>query len=277
MRCDLHVHTTASDGTVTPAALITQACETGIGRLAISDHDTLAGYDEAAKSLSADASTSLELIPGIELSTQWEKTGIHVLGLNFNPASDAIRDAVCHQQNARQRRAERIAEKLEKLGIPDPLAGASRIAGAASIGRPHFAQYLVESGIVASTEMAFKKHLGAGKAGDVREFWPSMPQIIEWIRDAGGTAVLAHPAKYNLTRSKLVRLIDTFRDAGGLGMEVISGAQSDGETARLAKLCNQMNLLGSAGSDFHRPGQRWAMLGQVPPIPGSCTPVWDQW
>lgn len=277
MRCDLHVHTTASDGTVTPTALITQACETGIGRLAISDHDTLAGYDEAAKSLSTDASASLELIPGIELSTQWEKTGIHVLGLNFNPASDAIRDAVYHQQGARQRRAERIAEKLEKLGIPDPLAGASRIAEAAPIGRPHFAQYLIESGVVANTQIAFKKYLGAGKAGDVREYWASMPQIIEWIRDAGGTAVLAHPAKYNLTKSKLVRLIDAFRDAGGLGMEVISGAQSAGETERLAKLCNQKNLLGSVGSDFHRPGQRWAMLGHVPLIPGSCTPVWDHW
>ena len=273
MTIDLHSHTTASDGSLAPRQLIERALEQGVRTLSITDHDSIAAYQH----LQPHSELPLTLVPGIELSTVWQGTAIHVLALNIRLDSDAILAAVSQQGRARSKRAELIGARLEKLGIKDALDGARRLAGNGWIGRPHFAQYMVDSGVVPDERRAFKKFLGSGKPGDVKQLWPALEQIIEWARDAGGTTVLAHPSRYRLTRSKLKLLLEGFVAAGGQGMEVVSGRQQHEEIQHLAALCRGLGMLASCGSDFHRPGRPWSELGQIPPIPAGCKPVWEHW
>ena len=273
MNIDLHCHTTASDGSLEPRQLIERAAQQGVEILSITDHDSIAAYEQ----LQPRSELPLTLVPGIELSTAWQGTTIHVLALNISLDSDAMRAAVSEQSRTRSERAEMIAEKLEKLGIKDALVGARKLAGKGWIGRPHFARYLVDTGAVPDERRAFKKFLGNGKPGDVNKLWPGLEQIIEWSRDAGGTTVLAHPSRYRLTRSKLQRLLQGFVAAGGQGMEVVCGRQKAEEITQLAILCRDNKMLASCGSDFHRPGRPWSELGQAPSIPTGCKPVWEHW
>lgn len=271
MHIDLHTHTNVSDGKLSPAELVERAITKGVRVLSITDHDTTLAYQQL------DLSASMPgLIPGIELSTYWNKTGIHIVGLNIKLDSNAITEANNFQQNARLVRAEEIAEKLERQGIMKAFDGARKIAGNDNIGRPHFAQHIVNTGAANSINEAFKKYLGAGKSGDIKKYWASLPRIVSWIRDAGGIAVLAHPLKYKLTRTRLVSLIDDFIDAGGEGMEVVSGNQISADTRQLARICNQKNLLASCGSDFHEPDLTWSELGEFSTLPKDCVPVWDR-
>lgn len=269
MHIDLHTHTNVSDGKLTPDGLVQHAVSNGVEILSITDHDTVAAYQQLNKE-----DLSIRLIPGIEFSTFWNKIGIHIVGLNVNLNSVALNEAVTYQHHARQVRAEAIAERLEKLGVKDALTGAQQIAGNDNIGRPHFAQYLVNTGAATSINHAFDKYLDA-KSGDIKKYWATLPRIISWIHDAGGIAVLAHPLKYKLTRTKLTAMLDDFVDAGGHGMEVISGRQLAHETNDLAKICLRKNLLASCGSDFHQPDQHWSDLGKYPPLPKDCKPVWE--
>jgi 3',5'-nucleoside bisphosphate phosphatase len=269
MNIDLHTHTNFSDGKLSPDELVQRAIANGVEILSITDHDTVNAY-----SYLGNIDASITLIPGIEFSTFWHKIGIHIVGLNVKLNSDALNEAITHQHQARRARSEAIAERLEKLGIKDALAGAQKIAGNDNVGRPHFAQHIVNTGAATSIHQAFDKFLDS-KSGDIKKFWATMPQIVSWIRDAGGLAVLAHPLKYKLTRTKLIELLDDFVEAGGHGMEVISGKQLAHESADLAKICNQKNLLASCGSDFHRPDLHWSDLGKYPPLPKDCKPVWE--
>lgn len=270
MNVDFHSHSTCSDGALGPAALLDRAREHGVTALSITDHDTVAAYGQEG----IDAS-GVELVPGIELSTRWQRTGIHVVGLNIDPHSAVIREGVARHRHARTRRAERIAERLAQRGLGDCLEGARALAGAGAIGRPDFARHLVAAGHVPTVEAAFKRYLGDAVVGDVREHWADLAEVIRWIRDAGGIAVLAHPLKYRLTRSKLKRLLADFMAAGGLGLEVVSGQQLAQRTEDLARLCRELGLLASRGSDFHGPGAPWSELGRAPELPRDVTPVWE--
>lgn len=269
MSIDLHTHTTASDGQLTPVELVCAAHAAGVELLAITDHDVVDAYAGLA------APRGLSLVTGIEFSTSYARQGIHVVGLNVALESDAMRTALAVQRSARVERAARIAERLRKRGIANALAGAARHAGGALLGRPHFAAWLVEIGACADREQAFKKYLGRG--GGVIETWPPLQDIIGWIHGAGGDAVLAHPAKYGLTRQRLDRLAGAFAAAGGRAVEVISGMQRPELTHDLALLAARHGLAASAGSDFHQPDQPWAQLGRVPALPSGCAPVWDRW
>lgn len=268
---DLHSHTTLSDGVLTPHELILRALEKGVDALAITDHDTLDAYREIPAH-----NDKIRLVPGIELSTQWGACGIHVLGLNIDLNSDAITHAARTQSEIRLDRARRIAENLHKKGIEDTFEGAKKLSIGGYIGRPHFARHLINIGKADSMQAAFKKYMGDGKAGDVKKHWAELPQIIQWIRDANGIAVLAHPLKYKLTRTRLKRLLDSFIEAGGQGMEVVSGQQTTQQTSDMAQLCEQKHLLASCGSDFHMPGKPWAELGVFAPMPRYLKPVWDR-
>ena len=272
MNVDLHCHTNLSDGSLAPSALIDLAVERNIDMLSITDHDTLAAYRAIN-----EAPANLRIIPGIELSSQWRKSGVHIVGLNLDISSDSILEAVAQQSKARSERGEKIAEKLHRLGFENCLEGAISYTSGGQVGRPHFAQHLVAIGAVSSVAQAFKKYLGAGKAGDIKEQWADIPTVVSWIREAGGVAVLAHPLKYKLTRTKLVDLLGEFADAGGEGMEVISGRQVPSITKDLSILCNKHGLLASCGSDFHSADQPWAALGKVGALPESCMPVWHRW
>lgn len=269
---DLHCHTTASDGQLEPQALVEAAAAAGVTTLAITDHDTTAAYDQIAT-----VPDTLTLIDGIELSSRWRNSGVHVVGLNFDRHHPVMQEAVTVQMKRREERSERIAEVLARKGFTGTLAGARSFAGRDAVGRPHFARYLESIGAVRSVDEAFRKYLGNGKAGDVKQMWPELEEVVEWVLAAGGVPVLAHPAKYELTRTRLRALLDDFIAAGGRAMEVCSGQQPPNLTRDLAALCNERELWASVGSDFHQPGQPWAVLGRYAQLPDSCEPVWRHW
>lgn len=270
---DLHTHTNKSDGALPPNELVQRAVDAKIDMLSITDHDTVRAFDD----LTTPIASAMRIIPGVEFSTQWRTLGIHVLGLNVDLSSAALDCAVTFQSEARCLRAEKIAERLASVGIVDALLGAQVEARGGAVGRPHFARFLVECGAVKDTGQAFKKYLGTGKIGDVKQHWATLEQIIAWIKDANGIAVLAHPGKYGLTRTKRIALIDDFQKLGGEAIEVLSGQQDPALTASLAETASAKNMLASCGSDFHSPNQPWARLGMSLVLPKACRPIWHAW
>ena len=269
---DLHSHSSFSDGRLSPEAVVNRAAAQGVSVLAITDHDTIAGLAFAQK---AAQDVGIALINGVEFSGSWGKGGVHIVGLGVDPSSPILIDALKFQMRARDQRAEAIAARLAKAGFVSALAGAQKFAGAAAVGRPHFAQYLMEIGAVKNFNAAFKKYLRAGKVADVKYQWPVMTQIIHWVQEAGGCAVLAHPAKYDLTRTKMCAMISDFAAAGGDAIEVVSGVQAASLSDDLARIANKHNLYASCGSDFHFPDQPWQELGKFSALPQGVRPVWQ--
>ena len=272
---DLHTHSNKSDGILSPCALVSRAKCNNVDILALTDHDTTSGV--AAAQAAAHA-CGLRLITGIEFSTLWQGRGVHIVGLNMAIDNPDFVSVVNGQSLIRKQRAQIIAAKLDAhLGLENSLEAVERIADGAVIGRPHFARLLLEKGLVSKVSQAFSKYLGTGKLGDVKHAWPQLAAIVASIQHAGGVAVLAHPAKYALTRSKLCALVSDFAEAGGQAIEVISGRQESAKTADLAKIANNFGLYASCGSDFHVPGQSWQELGQFSCLPNTVKPVWTLW
>ncbi|HEY9036651.1 MAG TPA: PHP domain-containing protein [Pseudomonadales bacterium] len=273
-RVDLHLHTTASDGTLAPAELVALVASTDVALMAITDHDTLDGYRAVADSAATPA-----LICGIEWSSRWSAGEVHVVGLGMNPEDPVFNERVQTQQAMRPARAARMAERLARCGIADALAGAEAIAQGGSIGRVHFARYLVQCGAVHSEDEAFRRYLGDGGRAHVRCEWPMLADIVHWTQAAGGVAVLAHPLKYRLTRTKLARLMTEFAEAGGDAIEwpyLQKGQDRDLERW----LIRQMTAHGfkaSVGSDFHGQDSRWNRPGKVARLPEGVEPVWTRW
>ena len=145
------------------------------------------------------------------------------------------------------------------------------------VSRSHFAQYLVQQGYAKDFRAVFKKFMVNKKPGFVAGTWAPLEEVISWIKDAGGQAVIAHPARYGLTRSKLMRLIGEFKELGGDALEVVSGSHSKDECFTIAKYANDHGMLSSAGSDFHGPENTWIEIGRIPPLPPGCTPIWESW
>lgn len=278
MIVDLHMHSTASDGTLAPASLMAAAAAAGVDLVALTDHDSLDGLEQAREAAMA---AGIEWLSGVELSVQWQGISLHVLGYDFDPHCEQLRGELAQVQQGRWLRARQIAERLADKRMPGALEGACAMQLAAGgdprqpPGRPHFADWLVEVGHVRDRAEAFRKWLGAGKLGDIRQHWPSLEQGIAWIRKAGGIAVLAHPCQYNLTRSRLRRLLRDLVLAGGHGIEVVNGSQPPEQVAYLGKLCVEFGLLASCGSDFHQPGSPWATLGRMTALPSDCAPLWQ--
>lgn len=272
---DLHTHTKCSDGSLPVTELIDLAIERGITHLAITDHDTVKAHLQLAANNKSYKDNEINIIKGIELSSQWNNMGIHIVGLNIDVNSTAIETAVAHQTQLRLQRVKTIAKKLTQRGFPDITQGATKLAGDSQIGRPHIAQYMVEEGMVSNVGQAFNKYLGAGKVGDVSNIWPDLEKVVEWINAAGGIAVLAHPSRYKMTRTKRRRLMADFADAGGQAIEVCAGNQVPGVAEEMAALCSEFDFYASVGSDFHNPNYKWVKLGQYPKLPISCRPVWE--
>lgn len=269
---DLHMHSTASDGALPPAELVSLCRARGLTHLALTDHDTVAGVAEASAAATREG---LVLIPGTELSTRWAGINIHVVGLLPRGARGPLVEGLASLAEARTRRAERIAERMEKVGLADALQRAREQAGSdRPLGRPDFARALVAAGLVPDIGTAFKKHLGDGKAGDVKALWPELAEAVGWIVAAGGVAVLAHPLRHGLTRRKRGLLLDAFRAAGGQAAELVSGFQNADVTRDLSRQLQERELYASLGSDFHFPGGHLAP-GSMSPVPRTATlPVW---
>lgn len=269
---DLHMHSTASDGALPPAEVVALCRVRGLTHMALTDHDTMDGI---AVAQAAARREGIRLIPGTELSSQWRGINIHVVGLlPEGPRGDLV-TGLAAQAQARERRALKIAERMERVGLADALARAREQAGSPRpLGRPDFARALVAAGLVPDIGAAFRKHLGNGKAGDIKAHWPFLSEVVAWILDAGGVAVLAHPLRHGLTRRKRGLLLDDFAAAGGQAAELVSGFQNADLTRDLARQLQERNLYGSVGSDFHFPGGHLAP-GSMSPVPRTATPpVW---
>lgn len=273
---DLHCHSHCSDGALTPAELVKQAALAGVRVLALTDHDTTAGVAEAE---AAAASLGLHVLPGLELSSAWKGMSVHVVGLGVDIRHPALVEGLERQANARGERARMIAERLEKLRMAGAYEGALALAGHEPnrISRTHFAQWLLAQGKVGSMQGAFDKYLGNGRAADVPMPWLALDEAVALIRSAGGTAVLAHPGRYPLTRTKLRSLITAFVEAGGEAMEVATATEKPDMVRYLAQLAQQNGLEASQGSDFHGPHMPWIHLGRFPRLPAECRPVWRRW
>ena len=269
LNADLHCHTTASDGDLTPAEIVNRAIEQGVDVLAITDHDNFDGFDEAKQA----AGDKIKLISGIEFSSVWNGIGIHIVGLDFDPS--LLEKAVQQQKLARQSRTLKIAERLEKLGVRNALAGAKRFATSDTVGRPHFAKFLVADGYFTTEEEAFKKWLCKSNIGNVKTSWPGIETVVGYITAAKGHAVVAHPHKYKMTNSKLGKFLSAFKAYGGAGMEVCAPGVAPHTQEYFSDLCRRYQLMASRGSDFHTPNNAWTELGRVAPLPDDVVPIWN--
>lgn len=275
LKIDLHSHTKYSDGHLTPQELVLRAHTMQVDVLAITDHDTLDALAEA-HACQAEQKRPMAIINGVEISTRWHGFDIHIVGLNIDPESEYLREKLQGQAAIRLERAKTIAEKLEKCGFSGVFERAQRLAGVGQITRAHFARVLVNNYGVASMDAVFKKYLGKGKRAAVKAQWPDMAEAIEWIQKAGGQAVLAHPAHYDMTTKWLRRLVAEFASVGGDAMETAFPGIGDDKRGIINELTLEHNLLASAGSDFHFPS-RWTELGRNLGIASALTPVWHQW
>ncbi|HBM2098224.1 TPA: 5'-3' exoribonuclease [Escherichia coli] len=272
---DLHSHTTASDGCLTPEALVHRAVEMRVGTLAITDHDTTAAIAPAREEISRSG-LALNLIPGVEISTVWENHEIHIVGLNIDITHPLMCEFLAQQTERRNQRAQLIAERLEKAQISGALEGAQQLAQGGAVTRGHFARFLVECGKASSMADVFKKYLARGKTGYVPPQWCTIEQAIDVIHHSGGKAVLAHPGRYNLSAKWLKRLVAHFAEHHGDAMEVAQCQQSPNERTQLATLARQHHLWASQGSDFHQPCP-WIELGRKLWLPAGVEGVWQLW
>ncbi len=274
LRYDLHSHSLASDGTLSPTRLVERAGGAGIDVLALTDHDTLEGVGEA---VCAASRIGIRLIPGVEVSVSWGPQVIHVVGLGVDPEDKQLQEGLEGLREFRVWRAEEIGRRLEKAGIPHGFAGAKARSNGRLIGRTHFARFLVDEGYEPNVRKVFKHYLVRGKPGYVPGQWTRLEDAVAWILGAGGQAVIAHPARYPLNRGRLRRLLGEFVEAGGVGLEVVSGSHSRDDVFKMAAHARDLGLLASAGSDYHGPEDPWIELGRLPELPDGCIPVWRDW
>ena len=267
MIIDLHTHSNASDGELSPAELVKAAHQAGIRVLALTDHDTVAGIPEAIQAASEEG---VRLIPGVELSSCWQKMDVHIVGLDVDSACPQFLQRLQEQMQRRLQRAQIMAEKLDRLGCHQSFKAAAANAPRGIPARPHFAQVLVDQGLCQNRKQAFTRYLKVAKPAYVKTEWPEMAQAVHWIHQAGGKAVLAHPGRYPLTRAKLNRLVTAFVEAGGDALEVSVSTHTPDMVRQLADLTHRYGLYASQGSDYHGPSTRWVQLGKMPALPSQC-------
>ena len=272
---DLHNHSTQSDGLLSPTQLIELAARSGADAVALTDHDTTQGLEEAARAAKA---VGIEWVPGVEVSVSWGDTTLHIVGLGIDPAAPAIVGGLQSIRDGRYGRGQRVATVLKGMGIPGALEGALALAPNENmLSRTHFARYLVEAGAVKDTQAAFDKYLAKGKPAYVAHQWATLPDAVSWIRGSGGVAVLAHPGRYGLKPWARGELLDEFRRLGGEAIEVVTGSHRPEEYAMWRRIAQEYGFLASRGADYHGPGESPFEPGKLPPLPSGLTPVWSKW
>lgn len=269
---DLHAHSLFSDGSLSPEALIDYALARDIKVLALTDHDSVGGVEEAKHYAEQK---DLRLIPGVELSVIWGNTPLHIIGLGIDSSNQHLQALLSSQFEARRIRAVEIGQKLEAVGLSDAYEKARLLSTDGLITRPHFAQALINEGLCKDMKSAFKRYLKRGKSAYVRVNWTTMEEGLRVMREAGGVTVIAHPLRYGLTNTKLRCLLEDFKSLGGLAIEVVSGISQDRDIAALTALCLEYDLMGSVGSDFHGPGMTPHVMGRLKPLPKVCRFVLD--
>lgn len=272
---DFHCHSTYSDGAFSVEKLLDRVKINGGKYIALTDHDTVDGISTAklyAKKI------GLNFIAGVEISVTWDKNNlVHIIGLNIDENNTTLVNELKNLQNKRFSRGNQIAANLAKVGIPNALDGAMKFcSNINALSRTHFSRYLVEAGF-AKPGKAFAKFLAPNKPGYVPITWASLEDAVKWITNSGGIAIIAHPCRYEYTRTKLLKLINEFKSYGGLGIEVISSSHSKDDAYKIGLIAEQQDLLASIGSDFHNDNESYRTINvginhKLPPY--NCKAVY---
>lgn len=271
---DLHSHSTVSDGLLAPADLVRHAAAKGVKVLALTDHDDVSGLPEARE---AAAGEGMELINGVEISVTWNGRTVHVVGLKIDPEYVPLQEGLATLRAGRLTRAQGMADSLSRIGIGGSMEGAKAHATRGIISRTHFARFLVEHGHAKDVGAVFKRYLVKGKPGYFEHRWASLEDAVGWIVGSGGVAVLAHPGRYDLGRTNMLKLFNEFRELGGTAVEVVTGSHTRDQYLEFARLAHQFGFMASMGSDYHGPGHGYMDMGRLPDLPQNCTPVWRDW
>lgn len=271
---DLHCHSTMSDGLLTPAELLAYAASRGVKVLGLTDHDELGGL--ASARLAAEQH-GIAFINGVEISVTWKKRTLHIVGLKVDPDNAPLKTALASVRQGRENRAKEMAEGLARAGIHGAFEGAKAIANQSIMTRSHFAQFLVQNGHAKNVKSVFKKFLVKGKPGFVDHQWMNLEEAVTIIRDSGGTAVIAHPGRYDLGFVNMHLLMHEFRGYGGEAIEVVTGSHTPPQYDQFAKMAHRFDLKASQGSDYHGPGLSYMEMGRLPELPSGCVPVWRDW
>ena len=258
---------------MTPEDLAARAAANGVELWALTDHDEIGGQHRAA---AAAREHGMQYLTGTEISVTFANVTVHIVGLGFDPDNAAMRQGLADTRGGRGARAMEMADQLAKVGIKDAYEGALRYVGNPElVSRTHFARFLVETGVCKETSEVFRKYLTEGKPGYVPHRWASLGNAVQWITQAGGMAIIAHPARYKFTANEEYALFTEFKTHGGRGVEVVTGSHTAAEAVRYAQTAREFHLAASRGSDFHSPDESHTDLGQLPLLPGELTPVWE--
>jgi 3',5'-nucleoside bisphosphate phosphatase len=273
LNADLHCHSVVSDGTLTPEALAARARANGVDLWALTDHDEIGGQHRA---LAAAHAEGMKYLTGTEISVTFAGHTVHIVGLGFDADDAALKQGLAKTRGGRGERAMEMSDGLAKVGIQGAYEGALKFVGNPElVSRTHFARFLVESGVCKDTYEVFRKYLTEGKPGFVPHRWATLHDAVTWITDAGGMAVIAHPARYGFTPNEEYALFTEFKSHGGRGVEVVTGSHSAQEAVTYAGMAREFGLAASRGSDFHSPDESRIDLGTLPNLTGDLTPVWE--
>ncbi len=262
-----------SDGTLTPELLAERAAKNGVELWALTDHDEIGGQHRAAAAAKANG---LKYLTGTEISVSFIGSTIHIVGLGFDPDNADMRAGLKQTRGGRRERAMEMSDGLEKVGIKGAFDGALKYVGNPDlISRTHFGRFLVETGVCKDTNEVFRKYLTEGKPGYVEHRWANLKDAVSWITQAGGVAVIAHPARYKFSTNEEFALFTEFKAHGGQAVEVVTGSHTAAEYVTYADTAREFGLAASRGSDFHSPDESHTDLGTLPYLPGNLTPVWE--
>jgi len=273
LNADLHCHSVVSDGTLTPEALAERAKAQGVELWALTDHDEVGGQHRAAAAAHA---IGLHYLTGVEISVTFVGQTVHIVGLGFDPDNAALKAGLTLTRGGRNQRAMEMSDGLARVGIKGAYEGATQYAGNPElVSRTHFARFLVETGVCRDTNEVFRKYLIEGKPGYVPHRWASLKDAVGWITDAGGAAIIAHPARYKFSANEEFALFSEFKSHGGLGVEVVTGSHTTAEYLTYADMAIEFGLAASRGSDFPTPTESHTELGALPYLAGGLQPVWE--
>lgn len=273
LNADLHCHSTISDGTLAPEILAARAKANGVELWALTDHDEVSGQHRA---MAAAQAIGLPYLTGTEISVTFADVTVHIVGLGFDPDHPGLVQGLQKTRGGRSERAQEMSDQLAKVGIRDAYEGALQYVGNPElISRTHFARFLVDSGVCKDTHEVFRKYLTDGKPGFVPHRWARLGEAVGWIREAGGVAVIAHPARYDHSPTQEYALFSEFKAHGGQAVEVVTGSHSPSEYVKYADMALEFGLAASRGSDFHSPDESHCDLGALPFLEGRLQPVWE--
>lgn len=274
INADLHCHSTASDGVLSPSEVVARAHANGVDLLALTDHDEVAGLAEAR---AAAAACGMGFVNGAEFSVSWADQTVHIVGLGFDPEHPALVEGLRQIREGRDTRAQRMSDDLARIGIRGALEGAMRyVSNPALISRSHFARHLVDIGVARDVANVFDHYLVRGKPGFVEHEWASLEDALGWIHGAGGLAVIAHPGRTRVDKAGMTRLFERFKALRGEAIEVVSGVQSGEAALEYARVARRYGFLASRASDFHGLDESAVDLGKSEILPPDLTPVWER-